>query len=206
MKRLKYLILFLGLLLIDQATKYLARAEFMDGSSQTIIPKVLRLIYHENDGAAWGLFSGRASLLSFITLIASIALVYFFFKLPSSKKYWPIRLIIVGIVAGAVGNNLLDRVIHGYVIDFIYFELIDFPVFNVADMYITVGTAFFALLILFKYKEEDFDFMKKKDSEIKVRESQELQAAEDDKKVKDEQETDDDKKVKDDQEAEDSEG
>lgn len=200
MKRLKYLILFLGLLLIDQATKYLARAEFMDGSSQTIIPKVLRLIYHENDGAAWGLFSGRASLLSFITLIASIVLVYFFFKLPSSKKYWPIRLIIIGIVAGAVGNNLLDRVIHGYVIDFIYFELIDFPVFNVADMYITVGTAFFALLILFKYKEEDFDFMKKKDNEIKVRESQELQEAEE------VQEAEDDKKVKDEQEDEDSKG
>lgn len=162
MKRLKYLVLFIGLLFLDQATKYLARAAFMDGSSQPMIPKVLRLVYHENDGAAWGLFSGKASLLSLITLISVIALIYCFFKLPSDKKYWPIRMIIVVIAAGAIGNNLLDRIIHGYVMDFIYFELIDFPVFNVADMYIVVGTALFALLILVKYKEEDFEFMKRK--------------------------------------------
>ena len=161
MKRLKYLILFLVLIGLDQGTKYLARAEFMDGDSLPIIPKVLRLIYHENDGAAWGLFSGRASLLSLITLVSAIALIYCFFKIPSETKYTPLRVIIVSIAAGAIGNNLLDRIIHGYVIDFIYFELIDFPVFNVADMYIVIGTALFALLILFKYKEEDFDFMKK---------------------------------------------
>jgi signal peptidase II len=164
MKRLKYLLLFLFLIGLDQGTKYLARAQFMDGDSLPIIPKVLRLIYHENDGAAWGMFSGRASLLSFITLVAAIALIYCFFKIPAESKYIPLRVIVVSIAAGAIGNNLLDRIIHGYVIDFIYFELIDFPVFNVADMYIVVGTAIFALLILFKYKEEDFDFMKKKKS------------------------------------------
>jgi signal peptidase II len=162
MKRLKYLFLFLVLIGLDQGTKYLARAQYMDGDSLPIIQKVLRFVYHENDGAAWGMFSGRASLLSFITLVSAIALIYCFFKVPVESKYTPLRVIIVSIAAGAIGNNLLDRIIHGYVIDFIYFELIDFPVFNVADMYIVVGTAIFALLILFKYKEEDFDFMKRK--------------------------------------------
>ncbi len=162
MKRLKYLFLFFILLGLDQGTKYLARAELMEGSSLPIIPKVLKLFYVENYGAAWGLFSGRASLLSFITLVSVIALIYCFFKIPSETKYTPLRVIIVGIAAGAIGNNLLDRIIHGYVIDFIYFELIDFPVFNVADMYIVIGTALFVLLILLKYKEEDFEFMKRK--------------------------------------------
>lgn len=171
MKRLKYLLLLLSLLGLDQATKYLARAEFMDGDSLPIIPKVLRLLYHENDGAAWGMFSGRASLLSIITLLSTIALIYCFFKVPDDKKYIPLRIIIVSIAAGAIGNNLFDRIIHGYVIDFIYFELIDFPVFNVADMYIVIGTALFAFLILFKYKEEDFDFMKRR----KASKTQELE-------------------------------
>ena len=143
----------------------------MDGNSLPILPKVLRLVYHENDGAAWGIFSGRASLLSLITLIASIALIYCFLRLPKDKMYEPLRIIIVSIAAGAIGNNLLDRIIHGYVIDFIYFELIDFPVFNVADMYIVIGTSLFALLVLFKYKEEDFEFMKRKKLETKALES-----------------------------------
>lgn len=165
MKRIKYFFLFLNMLILDQGTKYYARANYMDGSSQVIIPKVLRFVYHENDGAAWGILSGRSSLLSLITLVAVIALTYLFFKIPQEKKYQPLYIIIVGIATGAIGNNLVDRLIHGYVIDFIYLELIDFPVFNVADMYIVIATFLSAFLLLFYYKEEDFSFMSKKKAE-----------------------------------------
>ena len=61
--------------------------------------------------------------------------------------------------AGAVGNTI-DRVYFGYVTDFIYFKLIDFPTFNVADIWITCATFILLFLILFKYKEDDFDFLK----------------------------------------------
>lgn len=162
MKRIKYLLLLILLLGIDQVTKYWAKAAFADGDSQVIIPKVLRLVYHENDGAAWGMFSGKSVFLIALTICMAIFFTFIFFKLPEAKLYTPLRIITVMVVAGGVGNNLLDRVIHGSVMDFIYFELIDFPVFNVADMYIVIGVILFALLILFKYKEDELDIFKKK--------------------------------------------
>lgn len=162
MKRIKYLLLLILLLGIDQVTKYWAKAAFENGGSKTIISKVLRLVYHENNGAAWGMFSGRALFLIGLAVLMTIFLVYCFFKLPNTTYYTPLRVLCVVVGAGAIGNNLIDRVIHGYVIDFIYFELIDFPVFNVADMYIVCGMIIFAALILFKYKENDFEFFKRK--------------------------------------------
>ena len=159
---IKYGILFVILLILDQITKYFAKLQFADGDSLVIIPKTLRLIYHENDGAAWGIFSGRAYLLTFITVVAVIVMAFLFFKLPRTKKYNAIRYILVFIAAGAAGNNLIDRILYGHVIDFIYFELIDFPVFNVADIYITCTTILFAILLLFYYKDDDFSFFSKK--------------------------------------------
>ncbi len=165
MKRIKYFFLLILLVGIDQLTKYWARASFMDGDSQVIIPKVLKLIYHENDGAAWGMFSGKPVFLIGLTIVMLTVIAYCFFRIPQEKMYIPLRITSVMVAAGAIGNNLLDRIIHGYVIDFIYFELIDFPVFNVADMYIVIGVILLALLIVFKYKDDDFSFMKRKQKE-----------------------------------------
>ena len=81
---------------------------------------------------------------------------YVHYKLPLTKRFWYLRVITVLFLAGAIGNAV-DRIIHGYVIDFFYFSLIDFPIFNVADIYVTVSTFLFVVLILFYYKEEDFD-------------------------------------------------
>ena len=68
------------------------------------------------------------------------------------------RLVAVFLAAGAVGN-LIDRMRYSYVVDFLYFKLIDFPVFNVADCYVTVGAVLLAVLILFVYKEEELGFL-----------------------------------------------
>lgn len=161
MKKIKYLLLFVVLLAIDLITKQWAFTSFSDGSSMTVIPKVLEFNFTKNTGAAWGMFSGHGSLLSILALAGVIFFLYLFFKLPSTKHYTPLRILLVGIIAGAVGNNLFDRVIYGYVRDFIYFKLIDFPVFNVADMYIVVSVIVFFLLTLFYYKEEDLQFLSK---------------------------------------------
>ena len=64
-------------------------------------------------------------------------------------------------MAGAFGS-LIDRVARGYVVDFFYFKLIDFPIFNVADIYVTVTMVLLIGLILFYYKEEDFEFLRRK--------------------------------------------
>ena len=64
------------------------------------------------------------------------------------------------IFAGAIGN-FIDRIRQGFVVDFLYFELIDFPIFNVADIYVTVGCILLILLLLFYYKDEELNFFKK---------------------------------------------
>ena len=79
--------------------------------------------------------------------------------MPKSKKFLPLNYIIVFLIAGAVGNYI-DRIINHYVVDFIYFSLINFPVFNVADCYVTVSVIILFILILFFYKDEDLDYLK----------------------------------------------
>jgi signal peptidase II len=81
-----------------------------------------------------------------------------YFRVPGGPKYLPLRLVLIFICAGAAGN-LYDRVVLHYVRDFIYFSLIDFPVFNVADMYVTVSVFVLIILIMFYYKDEDFQFL-----------------------------------------------
>ena len=76
-----------------------------------------------------------------------------YFKLPPKKKYNPARVLLVFIAAGGLGN-IIDRVIFGYVTYFIRFDFIDFPVFNVADMYITVCEVIALILVFFVYRDD----------------------------------------------------
>lgn len=89
-----------------------------------------------------------------------LLIVLFYFKIPKEKKYIPIKIITILITAGAIGN-LIDRIFLGYVVDFIYFELINFPLFNIADSYITVASIALLIFTLFIYKDEDLMFVYK---------------------------------------------
>ena len=90
-----------------------------------------------------------------ITPIMCPVVLYFFLKLPADKpKYLWLQIICILIFAGAIGNYI-DRIRLHYVIDFIYFSLINFPVFNVADIYVTVATFLLVILLIFYYKEEE---------------------------------------------------
>lgn len=99
------------------------------------------------------------------TLIFLVIVGILYHNIPLTKRFTPIRIVAVLIVAGAIGN-MIDRVVHQYVIDFFYFKLINFPIFNVADIYVVVACILFILLMLFYYKEEElgqiFPFMKSK--------------------------------------------
>ena len=163
------------LILLDQITKYLARRDLGE-AGYSIIDGVFKLSLVENKGAAWGMFQGGVDILSIISIILIIVLVFFFIKIPEGKRYFLIRLLVTIVFAGAIGNEI-DRLFVGYVTDFLYFELIDFPVFNVADCYITVGMILFAILMLFYYKDEDlefFNFRKKAESADKAQENGEI--------------------------------
>ena len=67
--------------------------------------------------------------------------------------------IVLALVASGAAGNMIDRIHNDYVIDFIYFVIINFPIFNVADIYVTVATFIFAVLLLFYYKDNDFEFL-----------------------------------------------
>ena len=157
-QRLKHLFLFIILVVIDQGTKLWVRQTLMNNDPYVIIPDVFSLQYHENTGAVWGIMSGKVQFLSIFTFLILLFIVFLYLKIPQDKKYNPMKLISVFIIAGAVGN-LIDRVFLSYVVDFIYFELINFPLFNVADSYLTVSCILLFLLAIFYYKEADFEFL-----------------------------------------------
>ena len=74
------------------------------------------------------------------------------------KRFLPLEYNTILLIAGAIGN-FIDRIKNNYVVDFLYFELIDFPIFNIADCYVVIATILFALLILFYYKDEELEFL-----------------------------------------------
>ena len=160
------LISFVLLIILDQWTKSLAVAGLMNQEPFIIIPKVFQLRYLENRGAAFGMMQGQQTFFAISAVAAVLAIIYIYFKLPWEKRFHPLRIVGIFIGAGAIGN-LIDRIVLGYVVDFFYFELIDFPIFNVADIYVTCATILLAFLILFYYKEEELDclFPKKKENE-----------------------------------------
>lgn len=157
-QKLRHLILFILLTVIDQGVKLWVRQTLMNNDPIVIIPDVFNLQYHENTGAVWGIMSGKVQFLSIFTFIILIFIVFLYFKIPQDKKYNPLKLITVFIVAGAVGN-LIDRIFLGHVVDFLYFELINFPLFNIADSYLTVSCVVLFLLAMFYYKDTDFEFL-----------------------------------------------
>ena len=159
------LISFILLIALDQWTKALAVAKLMNQEPFIIIPKVFQLRYLENRGAAFGMMQGQQTFFIISAAAALLAIIYIYFKLPWERRFHPLRIVGIFIGAGAVGN-LIDRVLLGYVVDFFYFELIDFPIFNVADIYVTCATIILALLIVFYYKEDELDclFLKKKEN------------------------------------------
>ena len=150
------LISFVILIVFDQWTKALAVAHLMKQEPFVLIPGVFQLHYLENRGAAFGMLQGQRVFFIVMAMIVLLVIAYIYFKLPWQKHFHYLRAVGIFIAAGAVGN-LIDRVNLGYVVDFFYFELIDFPIFNVADIYVTCATFVLAFLILFYYKEEELE-------------------------------------------------
>lgn len=159
------LISFLILILFDQWTKALAVSHLKGQKPFVILEDIFQLRYLENRGAAFGMLQGQQTFFVVMALIACVVIGYLYFKLPWEKHFHPLRAVLLFIAGGAVGN-LLDRVLLGYVVDFFYFEWINFPIFNVADIYVTCATAALVYLIMFYYKEEELDrvFPKKKEN------------------------------------------
>ena len=187
-------ILALVLIAFDQFTKYLAESFLKGQAAIPIIKDVFELRYLENTSAAFGMdpisllhkifqfdyfiqnpdvyLNVRMGFFYILTILMILLFIWVFLKIPKQKRMVFLDLIVIFLSAGAVGN-LIDRMSKQYVVDFLYFKLIDFPIFNVADIYVTCSAIALMILGIFYYKDEDIELIfpalkdKEKDKEKK---------------------------------------
>lgn len=157
-----FIFLILLLILFDQWTKILAAKYLRDINAFVLIPGVLELRYLKNTGAAFSMMANVSvfqSIMKVLTPLIVLCLFVFLAFIPAKKRFRYLTIDLIFIIAGALGNYV-DRLIRQSVIDFIYFSLIDFPIFNVADIYVTCSLIFLFFLILFYLKDEDLEELK----------------------------------------------
>ncbi|NCA92809.1 signal peptidase II [bacterium] len=154
-------LLIIGLLIVfDMLTKKYIYGHCDTVNDIVIIDGVIRFTAVKNTGAGFGILKNQTGALTAISFFSSILLIIFiFYSYPRRNKI--LRSALVMIIAGAIGN-LIDRMVLGYVRDFVYFELIDFAIFNFADSFLTIGTALLIIYILFFYSKEENELMEKK--------------------------------------------
>lgn len=142
----------LALVGADQLVKWLA-TQYLPGQPYVLIDGILEFRYSENDGAAWGLFSGaRWPLIVFTVLLMAVVVGMLF-----SRRFRSYKLANIAgclILAGGIGN-LIDRAFRGFVVDFIYVKWIDFPIFNLADCCVVVGAALMLIFLMFIYRDPE---------------------------------------------------
>ena len=155
------ILFFILLVILDQITKNLAVVYLKDKPAYVIWDGVFELHYLENSGAAFGMLQNQKILFVSIAAVILVIIGYVLIKLPRNRHFVFLEALLVLIASGAVGN-MIDRVQFNYVVDFFYFKLIDFPIFNVADIFVSVSCVLLAILVIFFYKDEDFDFLGKK--------------------------------------------
>lgn len=147
-----WIIILIGSIALDRISKMVILDRMSLGDSVPVIDKFFYITYWENKGAAWGIFQNGRYFFIAITLCVSIVLAYMLYKSDNKLLKFSLALIL----SGAVGN-LIDRIYKGSVTDFLhfYFGSYEFPIFNVADSLVVVGTFVLAYFLLFIYKEEE---------------------------------------------------
>lgn len=166
--------MFVILLVADRITKYAAVKYLKGNDAVQIIKDVVELRYLENSGAAFGIFQNMQWMFYIITAIILVIIVILFistnkklhgycdlittdpdsFHFKTYKSIIFFNYLIAALAAGAIGN-LIDRLTTKYVVDFIYFKIINFPIFNFADICVTLTAALLIIFFIFVYKEDD---------------------------------------------------
>lgn len=139
-----YICLMVAVVLSDQLLKFYIQQNVPLNVSYEVIPGVLSIGHVRNFGAAWSMWLGQRWLLSIISLVALVIFGYYFKKLYNN---WGYGLGFSLLIGGTLGN-LLDRLFSGYVVDMFELDLIDFPVFNIADCALTLGVIVILITML----------------------------------------------------------
>ena len=142
------------LVFLDQYTKFLAVTYMKPRGAVSLIPGVLELRYLENRGAAFGMLQNRQWVFVVFAIVCIIVCAWIGLRLAVSGRHTASRICLAILAAGAAGN-LIDRISRGFVVDFIYFSLIRFPVFNIADVCVSLSTVALVILVLFFYRDEE---------------------------------------------------
>lgn len=146
-----YEIFIVILVLLDQVSKVFMQNFLEYGNSVAILDGVFHLTYVENRGAAFGLFENMRVFFIIVAVIVTIVGLVYIHKSETSKLA---KISICLIIAGAIGN-LIDRVKMGYVVDFFDFRFIWNYVFNIADVFVVIGTLLLCIYLLKSGKEEN---------------------------------------------------
>src|SRR5690554_4157440 len=152
----RILAFLLGALIIlaDQVTKYLSVVYLMDKRPVVLIENLLELHFVKNYGAAFGILQNQRFF--FITITSIVLIGMSFYMIKNKNKLTRVAQLAMGFLLGGALGNLIDRIRLGYVVDFIKVDLriYDFPVFNIADIFIVIGTGLLIFVILFdKYEK-----------------------------------------------------
>ncbi|MCI6368686.1 MAG: signal peptidase II [Limosilactobacillus reuteri] len=142
------IIIILILTICDQLLKSWVASSIVLGGSKQLIPGIIELTNLRNSGAAWSIFEGQQTFFTIITIIAIIVIGYFIWQY---RKNIPMLIGLSLIMAGTIGN-FIDRLRQGYVVDMFETTFINFPIFNIADMCLTIGVIWLIICIL---KEKD---------------------------------------------------
>lgn len=158
MKKDKIYIISFIVLLLDQLIKYIVTKNMTLLESVSVIPGFFNIRYVQNTGAAWGIFDDKTFLL---TIISAVSLIVLNQYLNKETKFTKISIVGYGVLIGGMIGNLIDRILHSYVIDYLDFNIFgyDFPVFNIADIGIVVGIL---LLIYDMVRSEIHEYQSRK--------------------------------------------
>ncbi len=155
-KKYLFCIIIALLVAVDRLTKEIVVTHLSLGESKPLIKGVFSFTYIRNEGMAWGMFAGGRYIFLIFTLVAVAFFFYMYRNTVGEKRYAFFRALLVMLTAGAIGN-MIDRATLGYVIDFLDFRLINFPVFNFADILVTVSMILLFIVLLFRFDGDDMD-------------------------------------------------
>lgn len=156
MFQLIVLLLIALLIGIDQLVKWVVVRTIGDGVPVPLIDGVFELQYSENRGAVFGIGQNQGPWLRWVFIVVTVLIMAFILYLLLSRRFQEYKLVTISgilIIAGGTGN-LIDRIFRGYVVDFLYFKWIDFPIFNIADCCVVVGAILLLIFFFFIYEDK----------------------------------------------------
>ncbi|GAF41357.1 lipoprotein signal peptidase [Agrilactobacillus composti DSM 18527 = JCM 14202] len=147
-----WLIVAALIVVVDQLVKHWVVVHLALGASHELIPNLMGLLYVRNYGAAWSILQGKTWFFYAVTSVAIVVVLYLMFK----KRHGAIlfNLGLSFILGGAVGN-FIDRLHLKYVVDMFQLKFINFPIFNVADTFVSIGVIILFIYLIFFDKEND---------------------------------------------------